>query len=118
MSVPTSERATSHLQYIETARRLAREMLSFSNRLPKRLWQRLANPLFNHASEALYNVQAANRIYVVSDDDYERRRGHLQEALGHIDHVGTLLDIAYGDLDRADNKMSRLLDERVTWPQS
>ena len=100
MSVPTSQRAESSLQYIETARRLAREVLSYSTRIPKRYWQRLANPLCNHATEAYYHVQCANRIYVKSDADYTHRRGHLIDGLGHIDHVAALLDIAFDVQDK------------------
>lgn len=84
---------------METARILATKILSFSNRFPKRLANRLTNPLCNHATEALYHVQAANRIYIrkgdAGADDFTHRRHHLQEALGHIDHVATLLDICY-----------------------
>lgn len=83
------------MEYVETARKLARLVFAFTNRLPKRLAQRLSNPLCNHATEALYNVQAANRVYVKSEADFQRRRGHLFEALSHIDHVAALLDIAY-----------------------
>lgn len=95
MAVPTSERRTSALQYIETARYLATRILGFSNRFPKRLANRLTNPLCNHATEALYHVQAANRVFVRSDEDFQRRRGHLQEAMGHLDHVATLLDVCF-----------------------
>ena len=104
MSVPTSERRTSSLQYVETARYLAMRILGFCNRFPKRLAMRLTNPLCNHATEALYHVQAANRVYVRSDADAQRRRGHLQEALGHIDHVATLLDICY-ELQAVDDSL-------------
>ena len=95
LAVPSSERRTSALQYVETARDLAVRILGFSNRFPKRLANRLTNPLCSHATEALYHVQAANRIFVRSDYDFDRRRGHLQEALGHIDHVASLLDVCY-----------------------
>lgn len=95
MAVPTSERRTAALQYIETARYLATRILGFTNRFPKRLANRLTNPLCNHCTEALYHVQAANRIYVRSDGDFDRRRGHLQDSLGHLDHVATLLDICF-----------------------
>ena len=95
MSVPTSERETSSIQYIETARKLAHEVLAYSTRVPKRYWQRLSNPLFNHATETYYHVQCANRIYAKSDSDYDNRRNHLLDALGNLDHVAALLDIAF-----------------------
>ena len=101
MAVPSSARRTSGMQYIETARVLAREILGFANRLPKRLARRISDPLFDHAREALYHLQTANRVYVVSDADYNQRRAHLLEAIGHIDHVATLLDICY-EIQRTD----------------
>lgn len=95
MSVPASKRYVSAMQYVETARRLARATLAYSARIPKRYQQRLANPLCTHATEAYYHVQCANRVYVKSDEDYQHRRAHLQDALGDVDHVAALLDIAF-----------------------
>ena len=95
MAVPASQRQTSAMQYVETARRLARDTFAFANRLPKRYWRRLGDPLCHHATEALYEVQAANAIFVKTERDYVARRTHLQAARGHVDHVATLLDIAY-----------------------
>lgn len=95
MAVPTSKRKTSAMQYVETLRKLSRDILQFTNRLPKRYAQRLSNPMCNHATEALYEVQAANRIFITCEEEFQRRKAHLQEAEGHIDHVSTLLDMAY-----------------------
>lgn len=78
-------------------------MLAYSTRVPKRFWQRLANPLCNHATEVYYHVQCANRIYVNSDEDFYHRRGHLLDALGNLDHVAALLDIAY-DVQKSPNE--------------
>ena len=103
MSVPASKRYVSGMQYIETARKLARTVLAYSTRIPKRYWQRLANPLCNHATEAYYHVQCANRVYVKSENDYSHRRAHLQDALGNVDHVAALLDIAY-DVQESPNE--------------
>lgn len=93
--MPKSERKTSTAQYLQSALDLAVKILGFTNRFPKRLANRLTNPLCNHTTEALYHVQEANRIYIVNESDYARRRGHLQEAHGHLDHVSTLLTICY-----------------------
>lgn len=113
MSVPASERYTSAMQYVETARRLARNVLSYSARIPKRHQQRLANPLFNHATEAYYHVQCANRVYVKSDADYEYRREHLREALGHVDHVASLLDIAFDIQEKPNENVYEQLAEQI-----
>lgn len=111
MAVPTSERETSYMQYVETARKLARMVFGFSNRLPKRLAQRLSNPLCNHATETYYHVQAANNVYIRNEADYQQRRYHLTEALGHLDHVGSLLDISY---DVTDNPNDNVYTEFAT----
>lgn len=103
MSVPASQRYTSTMQYVETARKIARNVLAYSTRIPKRYWQRLANPLCNHATEVYYHVQCANRIYVKTDGDYGHRKTHLQDALGNVDHVASLLDIAY-DVQESPNE--------------
>lgn len=113
MSVPASKRYVSAMQYVETARRLARNVLSYSARIPKRHQQRLANPLFNHATEAYYHVQCANRTYVKSDADYEYRRSHLRDALGHVDHVASLLDIAFDVQDDPNENVYAELAEQV-----
>lgn len=95
MTVPKSERETSTAQYLQSGLDLVTKVLSFTNRFPKRLANRLTNPICNHATEALCHVQIANRIYVTSDYEFRLRRGHLQEALGELDHVATLLTVCY-----------------------
>lgn len=113
MSVPASQRYTSAMQYVETARRLARETLSYSARIPKRYWQRLANPLCNHATEAYYHVQCAEHTYVKSDADFDYRRGHLRDALGDVDHVAALLDIAFDVQEKPNENVYKQMAEII-----
>lgn len=101
------------MQYVETARRLTKNILSYCARIPKRHQQRLANPLFNHASEAHYHTQCANRVYVKSGAEYEERRTHLREALGHIDHVASLLDIAFDVQEKPNENVYAELAEQI-----
>ena len=113
MSVPTSQRSESSLQYIETARKIAKEVLAYTVRIPKRHWQRLANPLCSHATEAYYHVQSANRIYIKSESDYDHRRSHLLDSLGHLDHVASLLDIAFDVQDKPNENVYLQLAELI-----
>lgn len=91
------------MEYVENARRLVRNILSYSARIPKRYQQRLANALFNHATETYYHAQCAHRTYVKSDADYNYREHHLREVLSHTDHMAALLDIAF-DVEEKPNE--------------
>lgn len=93
MSVPKSERKTSTMEYIATARKLAAKVFRYSNGLPKRYAFRLGNPLFEHAQEVVFHVNAANQTYVNDRAGFEQRRMHLNEAQAHLQHVESYLDI-------------------------
>lgn len=101
------------MQYIDTAIKLATHVLRYSCRIPKRYGQKLANPLVNHATEVLYHVQCANRIYVKSDSDFEQRRNHLHDARGELDHVAALLDIAYAIEEKPNQNVYLELAEKI-----
>lgn len=90
----------STMQYIAKAEELAAMALRFANRMPKRYAFRMANPLVEHAEEAVYHCLAANITYVRADDGGEsfgRRRAHLTEAQGHLVHVESLLGIYHAN---------------------
>lgn len=95
MSVPKSRRGESSMQYIDTAMKIAANVLAFANGLPKRMSATMVRALFDYAQEGVYHVKSANRVYVKDDATYELRRGHLLEAIGCFDHVAYLLEILY-----------------------
>jgi hypothetical protein len=100
MAVPKSKRGISRMQYIESTKKLACAIFRYSNTLPKRYAFRMANPLVEHAFEALYEVKAANSTYVKDYDSYLARRAHLKIAQTHLDHVETLLDVLYDVVEK------------------
>lgn len=95
MGVPKSARQVSGMDYIDICRRICEELFRWCNHLPKRYAFRLLNPLCEHATEALYHVKAANKVYVLDRATYEKRRGHLLAAECELAHVETMLDILF-----------------------
>lgn len=83
------------MQYIETAMRIASNVLGFANKLPKRMNATMVRALFDYAQEGVFHAKSANRVYIKDDASFERRRDHLLQALSCFDHVAYLLEILY-----------------------
>ena len=96
MSVPSWERELSDVQYIY-------ELFQFNKRLgqivmnhPKKYRENYGDHLIQASLDSLKHAQAANAIFMstnTSENDYLRRRQHLQSALALIDHTSTVADI-------------------------
>lgn len=93
MSVPASKRSTSQMEFISTATSLAARVARFSHSIPKRYTFQIANPIFEHAYDVVFNCRAANDTYVNSQATFDQRRCYLNEAVSHLNHIETLLDI-------------------------
>lgn len=83
------------MQYVDLAMKIAANVLSFADGLPKRMSATMVRALFDYAQEGVYHVKSANRVYVKDEATYELRRGHLLDAIGCFDHVAYLLEILY-----------------------
>lgn len=115
MSVVKSKRTKSTMQYTYNAKMLCVEVLRLSHKIPKRHTATVMQPLCSHTIEVLYHCKAANRIRVLDDATFEARKNHLREALGHLDHVSTLLDILFELLESPSQgtfaKLYSMIDE-------
>ncbi len=94
------------MEYIATARKLAAKVFRYSNGLPKRYAFKLGNPLFEHAQEVVFHVNAANQMYVNDRAGYEQRRAHLQ-------HVESYLDILREVTQQLHDEELRRLDAKL-----
>lgn len=101
------------MEYIATARKLAAKVFRYSNGLPKRYAFKLGNPLFEHAQEVVFHVNAANQMYVNDRAGYEQRRAHLNEAQAHLQHVESYLDILREVTQQLHDEELRRLDAKL-----
>lgn len=95
MSVDKSKRNTTAVAFADEAKRLAVDVVGFAKTLPGRDQSHIGLPLSHAATEMLRHVFVAKRIYVTDKGSLSRRRGHLNEALGDLDLVETLLEMAH-----------------------
>lgn len=107
MSVPASRRKETQMQFVETAKNISSDMLSYVVRMPKRLQHHLADPMFESTVELVKHVEIANRTYVKDQLTYDLRRKHLLESLGMLDTIQAYLDIYWRHFIRGQNIANR-----------
>lgn len=108
MSVPSERRKTPTLQYVTTARDIARRVEPVVDRYPARQWQSLGRYMVEDATLALRNVQLVDATYLYSEDDLRRERALLDEALGYYAHLEVMLDLSI----RVFHRMNKGVEER------
>lgn len=104
MAVPASKRETPQLQYVTTARRLAREVFRVADRYPSKQWAKMGRSMCDDASMALRNALMVDAIFLRSEGDLARERELIEGALGYLAHLEVMLDLSIRDFARLNAK--------------
>lgn len=93
MSVPKGKRKPSGVEYIDTARELARHTLRYTNKKFSKKDMDTVRMIRNLSFSILNDVSIANSIYVITQEDKNLRRTHLMSAKGNLYALNTMLSV-------------------------
>ena len=92
LSVPKYQRSESNVQFVTKAAALEAAVGAMCARLPKRWTEMRTRYITDCASDVLKNAVRANAIWPKTEDDFARREGHIQEAVGACQELQARLD--------------------------
>lgn len=97
MSVRTGERQESNLKYVQDAQKLCEYTLEICNNPNHFPEQTLANQIKYEALQILCNIRQNLSAYTYNKKDTKSLLNHQLAALGHIDALYALLELAYNN---------------------
>ena len=94
MAVESSKRASSNLEFLENARKIAVFAVQRCLRWPKRYQHVLSDRIIVCSLNVLLHCKAANSIYVSNRQEAQKRDSHLVDANINVQQIVSLLDVA------------------------
>lgn len=93
--VPKHRRNESTLEFLETAKVLAGEIIRLATRLPKRYTFYLGQQMCRLAIENLTHLKSANSIYPKNEAEKATRALELKKAYTKLQALSSTLDVTY-----------------------
>ena len=116
MSVVSSNRSESSMQFIQTARELQIYMIKCSVKSPKRYTFIINNEIAKLGNEIFMNAKYANSIYPTNQDELQIRINYIDRAVGSLYNLISMLDTAkevFGIEDKIMVKAMGLITEEL-----
>lgn len=95
MTVLSSKRRESETEFIHTARKLQIFTLRCCKKFPTRYWGYWLAYLIGPAASITSNVEHANSIYPLCQEEVKLRRSFFIKALGDITNLASQIEIVY-----------------------
>lgn len=100
MATRADERRESPIQYLATMQELVSLVWFYMGKCPKHSRFIYQTKVCDAATDCYIHLQIANSIFVKEDDDKRRKRGHLQEAIGLLTALESLLTLVMTTLKK------------------
>lgn len=95
MSVLKSKRSVSKAEYVNTAKKIYVETISFLSRLSSRYSRLVSEPIMKLASDIIINAEKANSVLPVDAIRIAKREEHLVEAVMSAEALDMQLSLCY-----------------------